>query len=345
MRIQFEEKMAQNQYNFKEEQRALETARRLAIQNDELLDLLLDVNSSTQIPSSLRFDIDTPSDSLTSLPDLIPSNQIQSSSPEGQTIIKSLAKALEARKQLKDDSVPPSKSLSSLLAQFPPMGVSSLPHDQQADLLLPLPITYLTPDTIDTSLATTDLSLGLPIPATHISMGAQAPLLSRQTGRELEEGNPNSVYGWLRANEPQVFLQDGEEITGPTGKVGSLRGAGKRGSTAHITPMNNTGSDRPTILRAEVMQGIDDEDQDSESYVGETSAPANGSRSRKSSGGAGVKRKRPAGGEDDSGGYRPKGGSRPPKKKKNYIPGLKLSGIVGKTNRTLEEWGTANGIP
>src|SRR5947207_15388002 len=55
--------------------------------------------------------------------------------------------------------------------------------------------------------------------------------LSKQ---DLALKNPVSVYNWLRKHQPQVFLQDNESLEKSSGKLGSLRGAGKRSSNAPL---------------------------------------------------------------------------------------------------------------
>lgn len=169
--------------------------------------------------------------------------------------------------------------------------------------MLDHPVAYLTPDQLDEATSLMDMQLGVEVAPTIHNPNA---LPSKLSDKELEVLNPNSVYSWLRTNEPQVFLQDGEEPSG--GRPGALRGAGKRSSTAH-----------PAILKTEAIQagaeGGDDE-LDSEG-IPVLSTPATGKN------GKAPKRKRPA---DDDVGYRPEGGSsRPSKKKKSEGGSTKTS--------------------
>ncbi|EFX04792.1 hypothetical protein CMQ_1720 [Grosmannia clavigera kw1407] len=57
MRLAFEEKMEANARLHAEEVKAIQTSKRLAVEIDRVLDLLLDVNNSAQIPGSKRIDL------------------------------------------------------------------------------------------------------------------------------------------------------------------------------------------------------------------------------------------------------------------------------------------------
>ncbi|UKZ75042.1 hypothetical protein TrVFT333_002714 [Trichoderma virens FT-333] len=57
MRIVFDHKMHECEELHKQEAKAANTVKRLAIENDRLLDLLLEVNNSPQIPSDRRIDL------------------------------------------------------------------------------------------------------------------------------------------------------------------------------------------------------------------------------------------------------------------------------------------------
>src|SRR2546430_876617 len=62
MRLRFEDKMRDSDILFKQEQAAIDTARRLVEQNDQILELLLDVNNSIHIPPHHRYNLRLPSD-------------------------------------------------------------------------------------------------------------------------------------------------------------------------------------------------------------------------------------------------------------------------------------------
>ncbi|KAJ4287088.1 hypothetical protein N0V88_007782 [Collariella sp. IMI 366227] len=83
MRIVFDQKMHEGEELHRLEQKALATARRLAVQKDRLLDLLLDVNNSPQIPTDKRIDLSLPSDDDALLLDIDrPSTPLPDAAPE-----------------------------------------------------------------------------------------------------------------------------------------------------------------------------------------------------------------------------------------------------------------------
>ncbi|KAG9235066.1 IEC3 subunit of the Ino80 complex, chromatin re-modelling-domain-containing protein [Amylocarpus encephaloides] len=126
----------------------------------------------------------------------------------------------------------PPKPLSLLMKPIPQLPATSPHvHSELLEILQPAeghpaPLTYLTPDQIDDYLFDFDTT----------ASKSTAPLVVRlpsppgQHDRELALRNPNSVYNWLRKNEPKVFLQDNEGSEKSLGKPGALRGAGKRAS-------------------------------------------------------------------------------------------------------------------
>jgi hypothetical protein len=202
-----------------------------------LLDLLLDVNNSGQIPADKRFDL-SEGPSLSALPPLISDNALAEAAelktPAGQAMYKEI-KAMVEEKAIAAATLgglKSPKSLSLLLATVPHVSTSN--PNISAELIDALqqpeghtcPLTYLSPDQIDDYLFDIDASLGHtsapPVPTPQNQPG--------QENRDLALRNPNSVYNWLRKNEPKVFLQDNEGSEKSLGKPGALRGAGKRTS-------------------------------------------------------------------------------------------------------------------
>ncbi|KAK7976140.1 hypothetical protein PG989_014603 [Apiospora arundinis] len=57
MRLQFDNRMQQSEDLHQLEQKALQTAKRLAIENDRLMDMLISINESPQIPPERRIDL------------------------------------------------------------------------------------------------------------------------------------------------------------------------------------------------------------------------------------------------------------------------------------------------
>jgi hypothetical protein len=155
--------------------------------------------------------------------------------PAGQAMYKEIREMMEEKTAAAAASLSgprPLKSLSHLVATVPHISMSHTSFIPSAfESIIPpdghtSPLTYLTPDQIDDYLFDVDASLGNasvpPAPAPQAQLG--------QENRDLALRNPNSVYNWLRKNEPKVFLQDNEGSEKSLGKPGALRGAGKRAS-------------------------------------------------------------------------------------------------------------------
>ncbi|KAH7419984.1 IEC3 subunit of the Ino80 complex, chromatin re-modelling-domain-containing protein [Cadophora sp. MPI-SDFR-AT-0126] len=232
MKIKFDEAMRQSNDLYLEEQRAIKTAKRLAQENDQIMDLLLDVNNSAQIPVDKRIDLTPEEDILSEIPPLITEEELESAAglqtPEGIALyneIQALVKEQDAN--LNNASKPP-KSLATLMKTVPHMklghpGIS----EESLALLNPIegqqaPLGYLTADQLDDYIYDIDAQLG-----TVPTLPPPSPSASHQ---DLAFGNYHSPYNWLRRNQPHIFLQDGEGSEKSNGKPGALRGAGKRAS-------------------------------------------------------------------------------------------------------------------
>lgn len=272
--------------------------------NSQLLDLLLDVNNSAQIPGQLRIDLSLDTPPVEDLPklvaDLDPTN-IKDMGSESQEVLASLRIMLEARVSAQLAAKPP-KSLSTLMAstphrQFPSdlksYDLSSIPglssttvKDLEFNDDGPTPVSYVSPDILDDSYSSIDASLNIPVAPTLTTNSAP----QHYSDKELQVRNPNSVYNWLRRHEPRIFLQDGEGSEKSSGKPGALRGAGKRASI-------------PAPSKPDTVEFVEEDGIGYDVTLG----PIPGGT---------LKGKRKRAIEEDAG-YRPKGGiSRPHKKKK-----------------------------
>jgi hypothetical protein len=198
------------------------------------MDLLLDVNNSAQIPIDKRINLSAEHTALAPIPPLInPDDNVRAAelnTPEGQALCNEIRNLVEEREAAKNLSKS-SKSLALLMTVQPHLSLSTpgLPPELLSSLEpeagQPAPISYLTPDQLDDYLYDIDASLGRAPPHPTGPLHTQNP-----TQHDLALGNPNSVYNWLRKNEPKIFLQDGEGSEKSLGKPGALRGAGKRAS-------------------------------------------------------------------------------------------------------------------
>ncbi|RAL61414.1 hypothetical protein DID88_009344 [Monilinia fructigena] len=282
MRIKFDKAMRQSNSLFMEEQLADETAKRLARENDRLLDLLLDVNNSAQIPADKRIDLDTGGPALAKIPALVTKEELaqaaEDESPEGQALYKEVQDLLKDRDGT-NTSDKTSKSLAQLMATVPHLSLMNphVPPQSLADFEPPpgkkYPIAYLSIEDMDDYLYEVDAAIGY--------APALATVVYPPTMQDVTLKNPHSVLNWLRRHEPKIFLQDGE---GPTEKIntkpGALRGAGKRASI-------------PAPTRLDSLEIVE---EDGIGY----DTTLNGPSSSK------VKRKRDP---EDDGGYTPKSGN------------------------------------
>lgn len=230
MRIKFDSKMQESNLLCAKEQQGADTAKRLAQENDQLLEFLLDVNNAPQIPAEKRIELNTETPSLSAVPPLISADELSDASqvntPNGQAIYNEI-RAMMDEKVRQKVITEPSKSLALLMSITPHLSTSNgnaLPPAVRENVETlegySAPISYLTAEQIDEYLYDVDASLG--------SVPSANPHASPH--QELALRNPHSVYNWLRRNEPKIFLQDGEGSEKSMGKPGSLRGAGKRAS-------------------------------------------------------------------------------------------------------------------
>lgn len=296
MRIVFDDRMRMSEELHQLEQKAMRTAKRLAIENDRLMDLLMDINDSPQIPPERRVDV----------------------SQEGE------GKADKADKSDKSQKAP--KTLHTLIQEVPHVSYAAT-IDQYPEMLDDLnpkdpeihPTSFLTAEDIDEYLSELDRRIGLK-PKPSIPPPTQGTNGSTPAAN-FALRNPTSVYNWLRKHAPKTFLQDlekekekdkhkdkdkadkddhhhhgngdKEEESGPTNskkKKGGNTARTKRQSAAAIK------KEKEAAAAAEAA----DWDEEVMNYA----KPASSAKG---------KRKR-----DEDPGYRPKGGSsRPSKKRKS----------------------------
>ncbi|KAK4126672.1 hypothetical protein N657DRAFT_565261 [Parathielavia appendiculata] len=343
MRINFDQKMHEGEELYKLEQKALATARRLAVQNDRLLDLLLDVNNSAQIPPEKRIDLslDLPSDDDSLLLDI----DRPSTPPPGPAPAKAYKDLLREVPHFRFSSAP--ERFPKLVADLE-AGRDSPADPAQGQLHPP---TFLAADDIDNYIWELDTHLAIEEAATGGTrktttdpippLPTLAPLAHtdrpnpKDAQRDFAVRNPISVYNWLRKYAPKTFLQDAEQHHDskengsggdhhdghhgsarsrggakgertPRGTAGTGSTRGKRASTAHSR-----------VTAAAVAESFGEGPDDEFGYGGDggsaMTTPAGGAM-----GGGKGKRKRVV---DDDPGYRPKGGSSRPAKKKRKSEG------------------------
>ncbi|KAG6004970.1 hypothetical protein E4U21_000593 [Claviceps maximensis] len=289
MRIVFDQKMQQGEDLHKMEEKASATVKRLAVENDRLLDLLLDINNSPQIPLDKRIDV--------------------SLKPTSSRLVLSIDKQHTLQKQLA------MKHLSQLVEEIPHSSYSAAKSSKclyVADLSPPdgelYPCSFLSADDVDNYLHDIDSCID---PETHIPTLAPRAHPASQPPTHPHLKNPTSVTNWLRKNAPKIFLQDseahdgdddghaagghtgGRKTRGSRGERGGGRGRGKRASMASRT------AERGRERERECERPDWDASMDEEADVGTPVSSRGGKRKR-----------------DDDPGYRPGGSLGRPSKKK-----------------------------
>ncbi|KAL1842220.1 hypothetical protein VTJ49DRAFT_5832 [Mycothermus thermophilus] len=368
MRIIFDQKMHEGEELHRLEQKALATAKRLAVQKDRLLDILLDVNNSRQIPPEKRIDLslDPPSDAENDA--LLLDIDRPSTPPPGPPPATSYKKLLK--------EVPHYTFASA--AEHCPEFLADLEagRDSPADPAQGAshPPSFLTADDIDnyiweldTQLANEKAVAAAAASSSEPNQGPKkdskdavpsllptlAPLAHannhqtpRDTQRDFALRNPVSVYNWLRKHAPKTFLQDGEHEKETSGgkengddHPGSAR-RGKAGGDRASRPEKGSSSARAATKRASAAHArsaaaadsFEDPDDDASVVGGPLTPVAGGSK--------GAKRKRVV---DDDPGYRPKGGSSRPSKKKRKSDGAEKTPSGGKGVKKSEAAAAAAG--
>lgn len=305
MRIQFDNAMNESNSLITQEWRAMGTARRLQENNDQLMDMLLDFNEQTRVNARLRFDLRRLSAADTAVPSL-------EAAPESESVqqrLRELRDDVAAGRITADEYTQHAdqlhnsqaiqqtlKSLASLEAKVPHTTRADLPDQplDGIDLSEHAP-GYMSPSHEEEYLLAMDQILS--DPSFDLSMQNGRPLRIPTTHgplgeKDLTVRNPDSVYNWLRKNQPQVFLQDKD--------------------AAH--PENMSEKSAPKASNANARKK-----RDRESAVGGgagTPGPREQHDDDDSAAPETGKGRRKTGGGDDDSAYRPKGGSSRPSKRK-----------------------------
>ena len=258
------------------------------------------MNNSAQIPADKRIDLYADTPLLSPVPSLVTSDELaraaEFNTPTGQAIYNEILQIISEKAAEKSASKPP-KSLALILGTTPPLKADGphVPPDLKSSFI-PLdghtePIAYLTMDALDDYIHEVDAALGATSPAPyHLRSPAKLDLALQ---------NPNSVYNWLRRNEPKIFLQDGEGSEKSNGKPGSLRGAGKRSSM-------------PAPSKPDALEIVEEDGIGYDPTIGGLEPTKGGKRKR-----------------DDDGGYHPKSGT--PGNGKTKKPRAKKPKVEGET--------------
>lgn len=209
--VRFERQMRESTTLFKDQQRIEDISQRLAEQNDQILNLLLELNSLPQVPARIRFDlgdtttkqIDRHQDEQEALENLrVTRHAVQKGDgkqSDYEDLELSLLDTVEFAPQRKYHDLAKGGTLkidSGDLEDLTGTG-GFLSGRQEEDYKISLD------DFLDNK--TTN-------PRKHVlgGLGHRSAEKSIEREREAQLRNPVSVYNWLRKNQPQVFLQDAD---------------------------------------------------------------------------------------------------------------------------------------
>ncbi|KAM5352652.1 hypothetical protein ACJ41O_005374 [Fusarium nematophilum] len=288
MRIVFDQKMHDGEELHRQEDKAAALVKRLAVENDRLLDILLEINNSPQIPPEKQIDLslEPPSD------------------PK--------APVLPLDREDATRKVAAGKKLEDLIKDVPHSSYSSARETLPAivdELKAPEgewhPADFLSADDIDNYIYEVDTGID---PDSHIpTLAPRAHPNNTQQPPNPHLKNPTSVTNWLRKHAPKIFLQDGEAHGDAddgdgghhTGGRKSRGTRGERGGRASTRGKRVSAAARAAAAAAAERGGDWDASMDEDPDFASTPV------------GRG-KRKR----NDDDTGYKPRGSSTRPSKKK-----------------------------
>lgn len=283
--VKFQKEFDASNGLFRDQERLYDISQRIAEQNDQLIALLLELNSQPQIPARLRYDLQDAA--TTKKPE---KHENEDAATDALRVTRYRIQRGELRQPAYEDlehdlletvEFAPKQFYADLLKGAP----LERQDEQSLEASGPLLGGFLSGKQEDAYLQALDdfLDRKSNHPRTHVvgNPGARNMERTAERDREAQLRNPVSVYNWLRKNQPQVFLQDQEnEKT----KISASNRKSKR------EPNSKTVKNEPDLYDDD---GIAVEDKSG-------AAAAKGKRKR-----------------DEDGGYRPKGGhARPSKRRK-----------------------------
>ncbi|CAN8106238.1 unnamed protein product [Discula destructiva] len=230
MRIRFDELQAQNEELYQLEQKTLQQTKRIAIQNDRALDMLLAVNNRPQMPTDKRYDLSLsiPSDAEDDC--ILPIDREPPPGPRPTKHLRDLIRDVPHLDFAEAKERAPTETHELLTGIDSPAADASVHQN---------PPSFLTADDIDNYLWEVDNQIArdpeiygghtellptlAPIAKEQQSGRVATPLVTAPKGgtaagassistasRDFALRNPTSVYNWLRKHAPKTFLQDHE---------------------------------------------------------------------------------------------------------------------------------------
>lgn len=255
-----------------------------------LLDLLVEVNNSPQIPPEQRIDVSLALDRRPA------SSSSSPSRPAGPG-----PKRLE---QLLRD-VPHSSYSAAREARPPYMADLAAPEGEAR------PANFLSADDVDNYMHAVDAALDIDSPLPSLAPRARPGAHPAATHPHLK--NPTSVTNWLRKHAPKIFLQDGEHLFGGGGGAAAAPNDGEGGASA--TPAGGAGDRGGPKTAAKGAKRPAAASRPAPDRAGDWNASMDDG-DLAAAGGARGKRK-----HDDDPGYRPGGSASRPSKKKRKSEG------------------------
>lgn len=240
LKISFEKAMRESEALIREELRIQDLSKRIQEQNDQLLEVLLEFNESLHVPPHLRYDLSVPGEPTPCRPfdeEIPPASydvptakaalkEARAKLASGEITTHDYRRLEEAVKRSK--AFAPGKQYTSLLKV--PHTAPEHTDKTSADAELEATLGYLTPEHETEYYLSVDARLGDAQAALQLSRAPEKPTLAERE-REAALRNPNSVYNWLRRNQPQVFLQDNEIASEKSGSRPTNLRSSKRAST------------------------------------------------------------------------------------------------------------------
>jgi hypothetical protein len=295
MRIKFDHAISQSNALITEEWKAMGTARRLQAENDQLLDALLDFNDQPRVSARQRFELSETGTATAPAGLGVTTEAAAQRLHELREQLHSGALTAEQYTQQADQlhsaqAVPQvQRTLASLEATVPHTTLTDLTALPDGIDLSEHAPGYMSPQHEEEYLLALDQLLEDPSfeEATRhqrtLHLGPSQPPLSE---KDLTIRNPDSVYNWLRKNQPQVFLQDKDAAHHDN----MSEKAAPKGGSKKSRPSNIGGGGTPGPK----------EDHDAE----DSAAPEGKAKGKKTAA------------DPDDTAYRPKGGSSRPAKRK-----------------------------
>jgi len=284
----------------------------------QLLDLLLDVNDSNKIPPSLRYDLRSPTPTISDVPLLEPDQPTF----EAQDVEGARRALMEARHEYEAGEITladyqEQEAQLSTMINAPPVGprsfasLSKTTHttlesvdpstmipEKSLDIFDEVPMGYLDPSHEDEMLVTIDTFLATAPPDSQPFLPRPPRLTDKEKEKDFQLRNPVSVYNWLQKHGTKVIPHDNEKEARHEDSHHAEAAALKPRPSPKAPSSVGTGSTKPSRKRASsaLMPKQEPEELllDDEGFViggGEEPAPDKKKRKR----------------DDDA--YRPKGGS------------------------------------